>query len=156
MEIVFYIVLVLAAFVFMEFWAWFSHKYIMHGFLWVLHKDHHFKGHSHKSKQSVFEKNDFFFVIFALPAIILIFTGIFGGMPSLVFIGVGITLYGAVYFLIHDVVIHRRMRFSYLQKSKNKYLKAILRAHAGHHIEKGDNNYVSYGLLIFPKKFLTK
>ena len=27
----------------MEFMAWFTHKYIMHGFLWVLHKDHHKK-----------------------------------------------------------------------------------------------------------------
>ena len=27
----------------MEFMAWFSHKYIMHGFLWNLHEDHHKK-----------------------------------------------------------------------------------------------------------------
>ena len=30
---------VIATFCFMEFIAWFSHKYIMHGFMWFLHKD---------------------------------------------------------------------------------------------------------------------
>lgn len=38
-----YIAVFLATFFFMEFMAWFSHKYIMHGFLWVLHEDHHKK-----------------------------------------------------------------------------------------------------------------
>ena len=38
-----WIFIVLLTFVFMEFVAWFSHKYIMHGFLWSLHKDHHIK-----------------------------------------------------------------------------------------------------------------
>jgi len=32
-------------FLVMEFMAWFIHKYIMHGLLWVLHKDHHQKDH---------------------------------------------------------------------------------------------------------------
>ena len=40
-----YIVVFFATFFFMEFMAWFSHKYIMHGFLWVLHADHHKKDH---------------------------------------------------------------------------------------------------------------
>jgi beta-carotene 3-hydroxylase len=30
-----------ATFFFMEFVAWFTHKFVMHGFLWILHKDHH-------------------------------------------------------------------------------------------------------------------
>ena len=33
--------IVIITFLFMEFVAWFAHKYIMHGFLWFLHKDHH-------------------------------------------------------------------------------------------------------------------
>jgi len=37
----FVVLIVLGAFLFMEFVAWFTHKYVMHGFLWVLHKDHH-------------------------------------------------------------------------------------------------------------------
>ena len=33
--------IVLTAFLFMEFAAWATHKYVMHGFLWYLHEDHH-------------------------------------------------------------------------------------------------------------------
>ena len=50
------IVITLGAFIFMEFVAWFTHKYVMHGFLWFLHKDHH-----QPKKNQVFEKNDAFF-----------------------------------------------------------------------------------------------
>jgi beta-carotene 3-hydroxylase len=45
----------------MEFMAWFSHKYVMHGFLWSLHKDHH-----HKDHNSWFERNDLFFIFYAV------------------------------------------------------------------------------------------
>ena len=37
------ILTVMISFIGMECMAWFSHKYIMHGFLWKLHKDHHQK-----------------------------------------------------------------------------------------------------------------
>ena len=50
----------LGTFAIMEFMAWFIHKYIMHGALWVLHKDHHQKDHD-----SWFERNDAFFLFFA-------------------------------------------------------------------------------------------
>ena len=66
------LVFLLAAFLFMEFVAWFSHKYIMHGFLWSLHKDHHIKTNQN---DSLFEKNDLFFLIYAIPAMILIIAG---------------------------------------------------------------------------------
>ena len=39
----------------MEFVAWFSHKYIMHGFLWSWHEDHH---QPHQEGDGFFEKND--------------------------------------------------------------------------------------------------
>jgi beta-carotene 3-hydroxylase len=47
-----------STFLIMEFMAWFTHKYIMHGFLWNLHKDHH-----HKDHDSWFERNDAFFYL---------------------------------------------------------------------------------------------
>ena len=75
----------------MEFVAWFSHKYIMHGFLWVLHKDHHKKDH-----KSWFERNDLFFLQFAgISAIFVILWGEYDfwfGLP----IAIGIFLYGIV------------------------------------------------------------
>ncbi|MES2862928.1 MAG: beta-carotene hydroxylase, partial [Bacteroidota bacterium] len=38
-----YIVVFILTFFMMEFMAWFTHKYVMHGFLWNLHADHHKK-----------------------------------------------------------------------------------------------------------------
>ena len=62
------ILIVIITFLFMEFVAWFAHKYIMHGFLWFLHKDHH-----QVDKDKKFQKNDYFFLIFAIPSIICFF-----------------------------------------------------------------------------------
>ena len=50
----------IAAFVGMEGVAWLAHKYIMHGWLWSLHKDHH-----RKESEGFLEHNDFFFFLFA-------------------------------------------------------------------------------------------
>ena len=71
MEIAIKIVATAAAFFGMEFMAWFTHKYVMHGFLWIFHRDHHKKDHD-----SWFERNDFFFLLFATPGISLMLTGI--------------------------------------------------------------------------------
>ena len=52
------ILLMLIAFLGMEFMAWFTHKYIMHGLLWRLHRDHH-----HRDNKGFFEQNDYFFFL---------------------------------------------------------------------------------------------
>ena len=57
----FYLALVILSFVGMEFMAWFTHKYIMHGLLWNWHEDHH---KPHHEKNGFFEKNDLFFSCF--------------------------------------------------------------------------------------------
>ena len=62
MEAVKIAIVFISTFLFMEFMAWFSHKYIMHGFLWSLHKDHH----NQNLKTSWWERNDLFFVMYAL------------------------------------------------------------------------------------------
>ena len=62
--IISYTLITLAAVAFMEFVAWFAHKYIMHGFLWSWHEDHH---KPHFEKEGFFEKNDLFFLVFATP-----------------------------------------------------------------------------------------
>lgn len=50
--------IVLLVFIAMEGATWLIHKYVMHGFLWMLHKDHH----DHSNAGSL-EKNDYFFHI---------------------------------------------------------------------------------------------
>lgn len=134
-------------FVFMEFVAWFTHKYIMHGLLWYFHKDHH----THENK-GVFEKNDFFFLIFAIPGSICIMYGIEIGISNFVFwIGLGITVYGMAYFFVHDLFIHQRIKV--LNKTKNKYLLAIRKGHKAHHKKIGKEDGECFGMLIVPLKY---
>ena len=121
MKLLISIIIVVATFLFMEFVAWAVHKYIMHGFLWPLHKDHHVVNHD-----NFFQKNDFFFLIFAVPSIVLIIIGN-EEFTAGFFIGVGIALYGLAYFLIHEIIIHRRLPPP--SKTKSKYIKAIRKAH---------------------------
>lgn len=134
--------LVLTAFLFMEFVAWFSHKYIMHGFLWILHKDHHIRDGRRV------EWNDAFAVIFALPAIVFTITGVSAGFDWKFYIGIGITAYGAAYFIFHDVLVHNRLPF--LNKLSNRYLRATITAHMDHH---KPNAMYNYGFLLAPLKY---
>lgn len=144
-------VTVIAAFFFMEFIAWSNHKYIMHGFLWVLHRDHH--ENLTRGVKARFEKNDAFFVVYATPAIILIVSGFSAGSPHMVAAGAGFTLYGMANFLVHDVLYHRRFNL-FKGEVRNSYLKAAIRAHDAHHKPKNRNDFNVFGLLIFPSRFL--
>jgi beta-carotene 3-hydroxylase len=145
------IFITLAAFAGMEFVAWFAHKYIMHGFLWKWHEDHH-KPDMHSG--SFWEKNDRFFLVFATPGIICLAAGSFGSAHWLFFVGLGITLYGAIYFLIHDVYIHRR--FKWFRHLDNRYSRAVLRAHGAHHAKVTKEDGESFGLLVINPKFFKK
>ncbi len=150
MTILFYTSVIIATFIAMEFVAWFSHKYIMHGFLWSWHEDHH-KPHL---KDGFFEKNDLFFLVFAIPSASAYIFGSVYQIWWLFFIGVGISIYGLTYFLIHDVYIHRR--FKWFKKLDSKYSRAILRAHGAHHSKQGKEEGESFGLLIVDSKFFKK
>ena len=136
----------LLAYVAMEFVAWFTHKYIMHGLLWNLHEDHHKPNHDH-----FFEKNDYFFLIFAIPGMICIFLGMSQGFNFLFFIGLGITLYGLTYFLVHDIFIHQR--FKMFRNTNSVYLRAIRKAHKVHHKHLGKERGECFGMLWVPLKY---
>ena len=85
MEILFFIGITLITFLTMEGITWLTHKYVMHGFLWYLHEDHH-----QPKYKGLFEKNDAFFVIFAIPSILLFYFGVNPELNYLFFIGLGI------------------------------------------------------------------
>lgn len=145
---------VIGGFILMEFVAWISHKYIMHGILWKWHKDHHINDHTNQQNQVAkkFEKNDLFFLVFASPAIVLMLLGFwFNHLPSIA-LSIGITLYGVTYFTIHDIVIHNRIPFGI--KFSGKYISSLIKAHQGHHKPKTKADFDSYGLLVFPKRYL--
>ena len=146
MEIAINVFCVLAAFVAMEAVAWLAHKYIMHGILWKLHKDHH-----KKESEGFIEHNDFFFLIFALPGIACLFFGMKNDYNFLFWIGVGITLYGMAYFLIHDIFIHQR--FKIFRNSDSVYFKAIRRAHKMHHKHLTKEDGECFGMLWVPFKY---
>lgn len=130
----------------MEGATWCIHKYVMHGFLWVLHRDHH-----DQSNEGELERNDIFFLIFALPAILLMYFGSQAGYNHLFFIGLGITLYGMAYFFVHDIFIHQRVPF--LRNTKNPYLLAIRRAHKQHHKHLNKEEGECFGFLWVPVKY---
>lgn len=133
-------------FITMEPLTWLIHKYVMHGFLWILHRDHH-----DHSTEGELEKNDYFFVIFALPAIALFYFGSKNGFNSLFFIALGITLYGIAYFFVHDIFIHQRIKI--FSKTKNPYFLAIRRAHKQHHRYLTKEDGECFGFLFVPIKY---
>lgn len=148
MTALWYGLIVILTFCAMEFMAWFAHKYIMHGWLWRWHKDHH----DPKFKEGhFFEKNDLFFMVFAIPSAASYIIGLATPHLWLLFVGIGISIYGLVYFLIHDVYIHRR--FKWFKQLDNRYSRAILRAHGKHHAKKTKEDCESFGLLVVHPKF---
>ena len=132
-------------FIFMEFVAWSTHKYIMHGFLWNLHKDHH-----QVNKDHVFQKNDSFFLIFAIPSFIFILIG-FPVLNYIFFIGIGIALYGFAYFIVHEIIIHQRIKI--FNRLNNWYIRGIRKAHKVHHKNLYKENGTCFGMLIVPFKY---
>lgn len=129
----------------MEAITWLTHRYIMHGFLWYLHRDHHQK------EPGFFEKNDWFFVIFAVPSMLLIYSGTLGHIWWKQAIGFGIMAYGFAYFIVHDVIIHRR--FKWFGKSNSRYVQAIRRAHRMHHKHLNKERGESFGMLFVDRKY---
>ncbi|PHN04197.1 sterol desaturase family protein [Flavilitoribacter nigricans] len=146
-----YIGITIATVLFMEFVAWFAHKYVMHGFLWDWHEDHHLP---HHEKDGFFEKNDLFFLVFAIPSMASYIIGSVTPHFWVLFIGVGISIYGLIYFLIHDVYIHQR--FKWFRQLDSKYSRAILRAHGAHHAKREKEDGESFGLLIVNPKYFRK
>ena len=146
MDQLLWIGIVISTFIFMEFNAWFMHKYIMHGFLWKLHKDHHKKDH-----KSWFERNDAFFLVYAILSIVSFFLWETGTLSMGLPIGIGIFLYGLTYFLVHDIFIHQRFKF--FKKTNNRYAKALRRAHKIHHKNINKEKGECFGMLWVPLKY---
>lgn len=140
------ILLVIITFLLMEAATWVIHKYVMHGFLWFLHKDHH-----DHSNEGVLEKNDYFFIIFAIPTIALIYAGSLQDFNYLFYIGLGIKLYGMAYFFVHDIFIHQRLKL--FTHTTNPYFLALRRAHKQHHKHVTKEDGECFGFLYVPTKY---
>lgn len=139
---------VLFAFFLMEGVAWFTHKYVMHGFLWSWHKDHHQPEHKH----GWFEKNDLFSLVFAVPSATFFIIGSFNFSWPFFWWGLGILLYGIAYFLVHDIFIHQRFP-PLLRYTDTKYFRAIRKGHKVHHKNKYKEHGECFGMLWVPIKY---
>lgn len=136
--------IILTTYAFMEFMAWFTHKFVMHGFGWYFHKDHHQK------ESGFFEKNDVYFLVYAIPSWLLIMFGAMHQFDFKFFIGIGIACYGLTYFIIHEVVIHER--FKWFKNWKNPFFEALREAHKKHHAVTSKEGASHFGLLLSPFK----
>lgn len=131
-------VLVLVA---MEGVAWVVHRYVMHGLLWSVHKSHH------EPRTGFFELNDIFSIAFAAVSIAFMYVG-YRDIPAALPVGYGILAYGLVYFLFHDVLVHRRIKIG--DKPRKGYLSRIVQAHQLHHAVAGQKGCVSFGFVFAP------
>ena len=133
--------IVLATVLIMEAVAWAVHKYVMHGWGWGWHRSHH------EPHDDLLEKNDLYAIVFAGLALILILFASADRGP-LYWIGIGMTLYGFLYFVVHDGLVHQRWPFRYVPRQS--YLKRLVQAHRLHHAVEGREDCVSFGFLYAP------
>jgi len=140
------ILIMLGTFFLMEGVAWFTHKYVMHGFMWSWHESHH------RHHKGTWEKNDLFAVVFSVLAAASIMVGDnVAGWGFLFWVGLGISLYGIFYAIFHDVIVHRRVKIRFI--ARNPYLKRIIRAHYIHHAVHTKGGAEAFGFLYAPKKY---
>jgi beta-carotene 3-hydroxylase len=135
--------LVLGTVAAMEFVAWASHRYVMHGFGWAWHRDHH------EPHDGLLEKNDRYALVGAALSI-----GLFAlGSPLIMgeaawwpgtWLGLGVLVYGIIYTLIHDGLVHQRW-FRWVPR--RGYARRLVQAHRLHHASLGREGGVSFGFL---------
>ena len=141
LNLIFYSAIIILSIILMEVVAIFSHKYIMHGPGWFLHKSHH-KTHNKK-----FELNDLYFIIFSIPSILCLFLGYLNKNYILISIGIGILAYGLIYLILHDIIVHKRFGISI--NSQNVYLKKIKKSHLIHHSNQDKKNATNFGFISY-------
>jgi beta-carotene 3-hydroxylase len=127
----------------MEWVAWASHKYVMHGFAWGWHRDHH------EPHDGFLEKNDRF-ALFGAGLSIALFAlgspwilGVRAWWPA-TWLGLGVLGYGIIYTLVHDGLVHQRW-FRWVPRQG--YARRLVQAHKLHHAAVGKEGGVSFGFL---------
>ena len=137
------IAIVLASILAMEGVAWWSHKYVMHGFGWGWHRDHH------EPHDGILEKNDRFAIVGAAISISFFAIGsplVLGAnaWPPGTWIGLGVMGYGIIYTAVHDGLVHQRW-FRWVPRGG--YAKRLVQAHKLHHATLGKEGGVSFGFV---------
>ncbi len=129
-------VIAVVAFLAMEPITYAVHRWVMHGPGWGWHASHH------RRRSGRFERNDAYPVVFAAVVGVGFAVGFnVDGWGGLVPAGVGVTAYGAVYALVHDGFIHRRVPV--FRRIRPRSLVRLEDAHRLHHRFNGE----PYGML---------
>jgi len=136
-----YLGIFLATLAVMECVAWATHKYILHGILWPLHRSHH-DGHN-----GVFAGSDLLGFIFSTLAIVLLLLGLYAAWPWF-FAGLGLVCYGVIHLFMHDILVHHR--FGLRITPRGDYLQRMYQAHRLHHAVAEREGAVSFGFLMAP------
>lgn len=134
-------VIVAATVVAMEAIAWSVHRHVMHGPGWRWHRSHH------EPRRGLFETNDLYALVFAGLSLLL-FSVLARLWPPFWWVGVGTLIYGGLYLILHDGLVHRRLGFR--RKPKSAYLKRLVQAHRLHHCVRERDGAVSFGFLYAP------
>jgi beta-carotene 3-hydroxylase len=116
------------------------HRRIMHGFGWRWHRSHH------DQRAGLFEANDLYALVFAALSIALFVAGRL--FPPLWWVGLGMVVYGILYAILHDALVHRRIPFP--KSPRSGYLKRLVQAHRLHHSVREREGAVSFGFLYAP------
>jgi beta-carotene 3-hydroxylase len=103
-----------------------AHRAVMHGSGWRWHRSHH------RARRGGWEDNDRFPLVFAALTMAAMVVGRSTGRERLVAAGAGVTGYGLLYLLVHDVGVHGRLSGG-SPILPGRWLRRLGRAHAVHH-----------------------
>lgn len=131
-----FVLLTISGFIGMEIISYLVHRFLFHGVFWKIHQTHH------RPHKFFLELNDAFSLFFAIVSVALIFSNNAALLP----VGLGIAVYGGVYFITHDLFTHRRF---WAFNSGNKILRAIRAAHQRHHQSSEKPGLEPFGLFLF-------
>lgn len=126
----------LAAFVAMEGVSYLAHRFVMHRVGMAWHRSHH------RPPAGPVERNDLFPLCFSSVGVALFALATVGpAVTVLLWVGIGVTAYGAAYLFVHEICIHRRLP---VPVPKAAYLEWLRDAHRVHHRFGGE----PYGMLL--------
>lgn len=127
----------------MELWARFLHGRIWHGVLLPIHESHH------RDRKGRFEANDVLSVTHAPIAAALVVIGcMMHGLAGAALrgAGIGMTLFGIAYVVVHDGLVHGRLPVQGL--ARFRFFRRVRGAHRVHHRTGG----APYGLFAGPSE----
>jgi beta-carotene 3-hydroxylase len=132
----------------MDAWAAFVHGRVWHAWLWRLHASHH------RARRGVWEVNDVLSLTHAPIAVALVLLGCRAAPSALreiaFGVGLGMTVFGAAYVVVHDGLVHGRLpvRALLVWPLVGGYLRRVVDAHRRHHDDPAGG--APFGLFLGP------